>query len=58
MITEEDVAKAYLKRLRLNVRRLDLEKKGINETNLQFEERLTADADFDILELQYLGEKS
>lgn len=54
MITEDQVVDAYRKSLRLRARM----HRDDNETAAEFDERLSAIAEFDTIELQYLAQET
>ena len=57
-IPEEKLVFAYRAKLRMEVRRLKLEKDSREEANWQQDERLNAITEFNTLEMQYLAEQS
>ncbi len=55
MITEADVIRSYTHVLRLQARRMEIEKSR-EETYMEAEERINATADHDNLELRYIAQ--
>ena len=58
MITEDQVVEAYRTLLRLYVREQEMDQDGGSETPDQFEERLEARHQFDMLQLQFVAQFS
>lgn len=56
MITENDVLRSYTSVLRLQARRMEIEKALREESPMEFQERVNAIADHANLELRYIAQ--